>query len=69
MLLFTDGVNETIDRQGRRYGRQRLRATAGALQDVSAQGLCDRLLEEAAAFRGEVAQQDDITVVAFKVPA
>ena len=63
LLVVTDGVAETFSNQGKMFGRERL----GELYAKSA--ACPvrewplRLGDDVSTFRGELRQQDDITIV------
>jgi phosphoserine phosphatase RsbU/P len=67
LLLFTDGVKEEKDPQGRLFGMQRLEEVIVQNRQQPAQSLCDHLFEVLNAFRGSLTQSDDITLVAIKV--
>lgn len=67
LLLFTDGVNEAADSQGSLYGHRRLREDLVTLRKVSAQDVCERILGRVTSYRGDNAQQDDITILALMV--
>lgn len=67
LFLFTDGVNEASNLQGELYGVARLQEAVGGLCRASAQSMCDQILEQVAAHRDSVAQQDDITMLAVQI--
>jgi serine phosphatase RsbU (regulator of sigma subunit) len=67
VLLYTDGVTDVLDAQGKQFGLERLRQALSAQRSAPAQALCDTLLEMTAAYRGETTQYDDITLVAVRV--
>jgi len=64
LLLYTDGVTETVDAEQNFFGTERLyevaRANGGALAHV----LCDELLAAINEYRGAAPQADDVTLVA-----
>jgi sigma-B regulation protein RsbU (phosphoserine phosphatase) len=66
IVLGTDGIWETRNPQGEPYGRARLNETIRKLSDLDAQSICDRIIEELAAFRGGQAQRDDVTLIVIK---
>jgi serine phosphatase RsbU (regulator of sigma subunit) len=66
LLLFTDGVTEEKDPQGRPFGVQRLKEAVIQHRQMPAQALCDHLLEAIYDFRETRTQSDDITLVAVK---
>ncbi|HEX8152776.1 MAG TPA: PP2C family protein-serine/threonine phosphatase [Thermoanaerobaculia bacterium] len=61
-VLHTDGIYETRNEHGDTYGFDRLSRVI-ATHDGSAQALCDAILVDVDAFRGDAAQDDDITLV------
>ncbi|TVQ97794.1 MAG: stage II sporulation protein E [Desulfovibrionales bacterium] len=67
ILLGTDGIWETMDDQGRFFGKDRLRATIRKHAAGSAQDLLDAITRDVAAFRGEHSQEDDVTMVVVKM--
>jgi len=68
LLLYSDGLVETTDPEGRQFGwdrlRQALRAAAG---ETSAQAVRDALLRELWDFKGDAEQVDDVTMVVIRV--
>jgi phosphoserine phosphatase RsbU/P len=66
LLLYTDGVNEAMDADGKLFGVERIVATVRGAHDASAQQLCDQLVQAVTAYRGMVAQADDITLLAVR---
>jgi len=63
LLLYTDGVSESLDGQGEQLGLDRLLAMAAGLPNGSAAAAGEALLEAVAGFRGDAAPADDETVV------
>jgi sigma-B regulation protein RsbU (phosphoserine phosphatase) len=67
-FLYTDGITEAVDREGRQYGVDRL---ADFLQDlfskkgaeVSVKELSDDIINELDGFAGFASQRDDVTFV------
>jgi serine phosphatase RsbU (regulator of sigma subunit) len=66
LLLCTDGVTESIDRQSELFGLERLYDAARSNGDATAQELCDRLVQTVAAYHGDAPQADDITLLAVR---
>src|SRR5262249_18391427 len=66
LLLYTDGVTEARDAQGRFFETERLDETVRAGHDSSAQVLCARLLDAVTRYRGAAPQADDVTLVAAR---
>jgi phosphoserine phosphatase RsbU/P len=64
LLLYTDGVTETVDAEGNFFETRRLYEVARANRGASAQGLCDQLLWAVNQYRGAAPQADDVTLVA-----
>lgn len=66
LALYSDGVPEAFDEQGREWGEERL---TGYLRDAageSARAALDLILSEVDAFVGAAPQHDDITLMIFK---
>jgi sigma-B regulation protein RsbU (phosphoserine phosphatase) len=67
VVIATDGVHETRNKEYRMFGRERLHEivrrhhmeTAGSIQTV--------ILEELEIFRGSAVQEDDVTLVVAKL--
>jgi serine phosphatase RsbU (regulator of sigma subunit) len=66
LLLYTDGVTDALDASGAHFGVDRLREAIKAERKEAAQPVCDKILDRIAAFRGEIPQYDDITLVAVQ---
>jgi sigma-B regulation protein RsbU (phosphoserine phosphatase) len=66
VVLGTDGIWETRDARDRLYGKDRLRETVRRHAAMGAGDLCDAILADVEAFRGDLPQQDDITLVVIK---
>jgi CheY-like chemotaxis protein/anti-sigma regulatory factor (Ser/Thr protein kinase) len=65
LYLYTDGVIETPDAQGQRFGQARLEASLRVSGDTPFDLLCRRL----AAFRGATGQADDVTLLEIDTAA
>lgn len=63
LVIYTDGVTEAVDEQGRFFEDKRVMAAIRANAAASCAELHDRLLNELKAFTGEASQSDDITLV------
>lgn len=68
LLLFSDGITEALDAQGREYGDDRLRALWAALGARSAPAVIGGVFEAVEAFRGRAVQSDDMTIVVAGPP-
>ena len=66
LVIYTDGVCDAIDGQGRAFGSDRLEPCLQALSQAPAREIVDELFEQVDRFAAAVAQEDDITVVALR---
>ncbi|GAB4251302.1 MAG: hypothetical protein OHK005_18440 [Candidatus Methylacidiphilales bacterium] len=66
VVLATDGVWEARRADGEMFGKERLREAIRAGSEKDVEGMVQTILETVARFRGEEAQQDDITVVVMR---
>lgn len=67
-IVYTDGITETMNRQGEEYDAERLReliVTHGA--DEELERLLDRILDSIRSFRGSTPADDDITLLGLTV--
>ena len=65
-LVFTDGLTEAPDGEGRQYGQERLEARlAEHAEGGTAAELCADVLADLYRHRGEAPQEDDLTLVAM----
>jgi sigma-B regulation protein RsbU (phosphoserine phosphatase) len=64
VFLFTDGVTESVDLEGRDYGEARLARVLGE-RDLGARGLVEAVVADVAAYVGEAEPFDDVTCVAL----
>ena len=63
LLLYTDGVTESQDRELRFFGENRLLATVQAHRGRSAKQIQTAVMREIRAFVGSAAQFDDIALL------
>lgn len=63
LLLYTDGITEAQDQQGRFFGSSRLLQMARALHGRSAKAILDSLMTEIQRFVGDSPPQDDIAIM------
>ena len=68
MVLYTDGLNETINTAEERMGLDRVRDIIARNSQATARQMADKLIEGHRAFMGEAEQVDDITVMCIKGP-
>ena len=66
LLIYTDGMTDAIDEQGVSFGVKRLHESLGASCHLSAQGICDSLIELVMTHQCMVTQHDDVTLVAVR---
>jgi serine phosphatase RsbU (regulator of sigma subunit) len=64
LLLYTDGVVETLDSEGASFGFDRLRTTLAT--NASCVTSHDRILAEVDSFRGEEPLHDDRSLMAVE---
>ncbi|KPV52487.1 hypothetical protein SE17_15230, partial [Kouleothrix aurantiaca] len=67
LLLDSDGVTEAHDPSYELYGPERLLAAMREGTGLSAQVLCDSLLQQLQRYHGTAAQADDITLLALRM--
>lgn len=69
VVFCSDGVIEATNAAGALFGFERTAEVIrrGCQEGLSAEGLLERVMQEVKAFRGEVAQGDDQTVVMMKI--
>lgn len=67
ILIGTDGIYETRNSSDEMFGQQRLQQVIHKHAHASARIIQEALIEEIGAFRGEEAQEDDITLVVIKL--
>jgi serine phosphatase RsbU (regulator of sigma subunit) len=69
LILYSDGITEAHDQEGRLFGEGRLTEVVRTHRNLTAQQIVDAVVEAVAAFQGSAEQHDDITlVVARGVP-
>jgi sigma-B regulation protein RsbU (phosphoserine phosphatase) len=67
LVLFTDGITEAMNSQNELFGTERLHKSLANLGRLSAQQLCERVIDDVIAYRGSAPQSDDITMVAARI--
>ncbi len=67
LVLFTDGLTDCRNPQGEAFGLERIKSTLSELAGLSAQQVCDHLLETLLAHQGGASQDDDVTLAAIHV--
>jgi sigma-B regulation protein RsbU (phosphoserine phosphatase) len=66
LVLYTDGVTETLNSDGDEYGVDRMMQSLRASANDGAQAIVKRIIEDVREFTGSVPQNDDITVIAIR---
>jgi sigma-B regulation protein RsbU (phosphoserine phosphatase) len=66
LVLYTDGVTETLNSEGDEYGVERMMQSVRASANDGAQEIVKRIIEDVREFTGSVPQNDDITVIAIR---
>jgi serine phosphatase RsbU (regulator of sigma subunit) len=66
VILTTDGVFEAHNMEGKLFGRERLKQVIRKNAGLKAEGILKSVCEAVGVFRGEAAQNDDITLVVAK---
>lgn len=67
LVLYTDGVTDTIDEHGAPFGWERFTAVVEAHRQAGAQEICDQIMAALTDYRGLTPPEDDITLVAVRV--
>jgi len=66
LLLYSDGISETMDNQGTDFGLDSIYETMSANRLQPAQKICEQLWQDVKAFGGDAPQQDDFTTFIIK---
>jgi phosphoserine phosphatase RsbU/P len=69
LLLYTDGITEALNEQGREFGEEGLAMFVQGSAQLTAQELTQRLWRELQEFTSGAPLEDDATAVALKVTA
>lgn len=64
LVMFTDGMTDCRNPQGKPFGLDRIMEIAGQLSGMTAQAGCDQLLETLVSYQNGSKQDDDVTLVA-----
>jgi sigma-B regulation protein RsbU (phosphoserine phosphatase) len=65
LLLFTDGMTDCRDPKGEPFGLERIKASLSSLGGLTADEVCERLMETLKEYQSGAAQDDDVTLVAI----
>ncbi len=66
LVLYTDGINEARDAEGRFFGEERLKRAVAAAGDCHAEEIVRRIVTAVGDFTGAVGQADDMTLLVAK---
>lgn len=66
LVLYTDGITESLDAQDREFGRQQLMEVVMANANLDAQEISRAILERLRQFTGDVPPHDDRTLIVIK---
>jgi len=66
IVLYTDGITEAFDSNGKAFGELRLLETGSANKKKDAAGITHAILDDVAEFVGAAPQSDDITVFTLR---
>ena len=66
ILVFTDGINEAIDRHGEEFGREHIKEALRMIGPEGVEPLVTNIVERVKRFVGDQPQNDDITLAALQ---
>ncbi len=66
VLLYTDGVNESMDRDGKQYGVDRMIDRMKDAEEKTPESITENIISDLKVHIGEESQFDDICVVTFR---
>jgi sigma-B regulation protein RsbU (phosphoserine phosphatase) len=66
LVLYTDGVTETLNADGDEFGLDRLMQSVRASANGGAQAIVKKITEDVREFTGATPQNDDITLIAIR---
>jgi phosphoserine phosphatase RsbU/P len=67
VVFYSDGIGDAQNRSGQFFGAGRVARIVREYTELSADGLADKILEEADAFSGDLHPSDDRTLLVLKV--
>jgi sigma-B regulation protein RsbU (phosphoserine phosphatase) len=65
LLMFTDGMTDCRDPDGEPFGMERIKQTLSGYPNLTAQQVCDEMLETLKNYQSGSKQDDDVTLVAI----
>ena len=66
LVLYTDGLTETLNSEGDEFGVDRMMQSVRASAKAGAQAIVKRIIEDVREFTGSVPQNDDMTLIAIR---
>ena len=66
LVIYTDGITESVNQNQELFGEDRLMATIRSCRDTSAREIIDHIITSARTHAGSVPQADDMTLIAIK---
>ena len=66
LVLYTDGLTETLNSDGDEFGVDRMMQSVRASANDGAQAIVKRIIEDVREFTGSVPQNDDMTLIAIR---
>jgi sigma-B regulation protein RsbU (phosphoserine phosphatase) len=66
LVLYTDGVTETLNAEGDEFGLDRMMQSVRASATNGAQAIVRKIIEDVRDFTGSLPQNDDITLIAIR---
>lgn len=66
MVLYTDGIINSRDKEGTLYGTDKLKETLQTMKNLSSKEVVEKLLESIKSYEAEQPQSDDISIVALR---
>lgn len=67
IVLYTDGMTEAVNQENEEFGEDRLEELLNRYADLSAQEMCEKLIEDVQVFQTGKPQFDDMTLFILKV--
>jgi sigma-B regulation protein RsbU (phosphoserine phosphatase) len=66
LILYTDGVTETLNPEGDEFGLDRMMQSVRASVNDGAQAIVTKIIGDVRDFTGSAPQNDDITLIAIR---
>lgn len=66
LVLYTDGLLDALDAEGKRFGEENLERAVLRHHRLNPEAFCEAVLAEVAAFTGDVPAVDDLTLVVLR---